>query len=295
MDSIKIDEHIFMKGSIKEQWEATTAADVMANLELAAQVLPPKVKAIIPAFGFDKKEGSRSNQQLFPTHFVILELDTPPKWKGKIKAGCERTLEMAQAQTEQVYFQLNYSAIPYYWMYLTPSTCGLRFVLQTDQPVVNESHYKQVVLDYLRLLYRITYGKLNVDYHDIRIHQAWFVPTFYDRFSRKEEINQIADYRPEVSPKKVVNMPAQQYNFDDTQENLFLKAIQFTERNFAYQEGSRNNYVHHLACNCNRFGITKSDTEQWINTQFELGEQEIIATVSSAYRNNAVEFGKFLQ
>lgn len=295
MTAIDIDEHIFMKGSIKDQWERCTAEDVLANMELSRQIILPNLKAIIPAFGFDKSEGSRSNQQGFPTHFVILELDTPPKWKERIKAGCQRTLQMAQAQTEMVYFQLHYSNIPYYWMYLTPSTCGLRFVLQTDRPVINEEHYRQVVLDYLRMLYRITYGRLNADYHDIRIHQAWFVPIFYDRFSRKETISKVADYRPEPPPKIPERKPVQQYTYAGTQEDLFLKAIKFTERNFTYQEGNRNNYVHHLACNCNRFGIPQRDADQWINTQFDLDEKEILSTVASAYRNNQAEFGQFIR
>lgn len=294
MRHLDVDKHTFLKGTIKEKWQCTTSDDILANLVLKAQVLPKEVKAIIPAFGFDKKKNSRSNEQLFPTHFVILELDTPPKWKEQIKVGCKPTLKMAQAQTEHIYFYLKYSTVPYYWMYITPSTCGLRFVLQTDQPVMNELHYKQVVLDYLRMLYRITYGKLNTDYHDIRIHQAWFVPTFYDRFSRKDEILKIAAFRPELKSKLVKKRSFQQ-NACITHEEIFLQAIRFTERNFKYQEGSRNNYVHHLACNCNRFGIAKLDTEQWINTQFDLDEREIIATVSSAYRNNIPEFGKFIK
>lgn len=295
MTQINIEEHLFMKASIKDQWEKCTTADLMANMELAMQLIPADLKAIIPAFGFDKREGSRSNQQSFPTYFVILELDTPPRWKEKIKAGCQKTLQMAQAQTDQVYFQLHYGRLPYYWMYITPSNCGLRFVLQTDRPVINEQHYRQVVLNYLRILYRLTHGRLNADYHDIRVHQAWFVPIFFDRFSRKEEIIWIADYRPDSPPKLPERKPVQQYTYGGTQENLFLKAIRFTERNFTYQLGNRNNYIHHLACNCNRFGIPRGDAEQWINTQFDLGETEIQNAVASAYRNNQAEFGQFIR
>lgn len=293
MGSIQIDKHLFMKGTIKEKWQRCTTDDILANLILKIQVLPPEIKAIIPAFGFDKKEKSRINEQLFPTHFIILELDTPPRWKEKIKAGCLQTLKMAQAQTEQVYFQLYYASIPYYWMYLTPSTCGLRFVLQTDIPVLNELHYKQVVLDYLRLLYRITYGKLNTDYHDIRVHQAWFVPTFYDRFASNEETIKIRPFKPDIESKEVASQRIQHNTYIENPEGLFLKAIQFTERNFTYREGSRNKYLHNLACNCNRFGIAQSATVQWINTQFDLEEQEITATINSAYRNNSIEFAKF--
>jgi hypothetical protein len=294
MQEINIDEHLYMKDSIKDHWKKTTATDVLANMELSRQIIPPNLKAIIPAFGFDKREGSRSNQQGFPTHFVVLELDTPPRWKEKIKAGCNRTLQMAQAQTELVYFQLHYSRVPYYWMYMTPSTCGLRFVLQTDRAVINEEHYRQVVLDYLRFLYRFTSGRLNADYHDIRVHQAWYVPVFHDRFSRKEAVCPIAAYRPPPPPEPPKTKPIQQYTSGGTQEELFLKAVKFTERNFTYQEGYRNNYVHHLACNCNRFGIPQRDAEQWLNMQFDLDEKEILSTVASAYRNNQSEFGQFI-
>lgn len=291
-------QHICMKKQLTSVWEACTVEDVLANRVYPERLVLGKMdKATMPVFGFDKTLGTRSNTQLFPTHFVILELDTPPVWKQKITKGCQKTLACAKANAYTLFWQFHHdNRLPYYWMYLTPSTCGIRFVLRTDRPVINKLHYRQVVLDYLRYLYRLTNGKLNADYHDILIDQGWFVPTFLHEFSSKKIDWNTQPYQaPTPREQQQDRTPSPCLNTYKTAREKLDLAIQFTKRNFRFVEGQRNNYIHNLACNCNRLGLLENEILIWMTTEYDLSESEIKATVASAYRNNRPEHGQLLK
>lgn len=76
-------------------------------------------------------------------------------------------------------------------------------------------------------------------------------------------------------------------------DELFQKLIDFTNQKSTYTEGNRNNYIHLLACNCNRNGLSKHFTESKILQEFNLDEKETIATIKSAFENNAADFNKY--
>ncbi|MGM0408259.1 MAG: AAA family ATPase, partial [Bacteroidota bacterium] len=66
-----------------------------------------------------------------------------------------------------------------------------------------------------------------------------------------------------------------------------------TEKKETYIEGNRNNFIHLLACNCNRFGLKEQKTLSLILENYKgLPEQEIKNTVHSAF-NNTSEYGTF--
>jgi predicted P-loop ATPase len=71
----------------------------------------------------------------------------------------------------------------------------------------------------------------------------------------------------------------------------FQKQVEFTNQKTTYYEGNRNNFIHALACNCNRSGIPESIAMGLIQQNYDLEETEIKASVSSAYKN-AIEHGK---
>lgn len=296
LNSLKdIDENIFMKDNIKGIWRKSTASEVLANLLEETSPFDKETKKLIPVFGFNKLDQYRDNKQLFPTNFVILELDTPGFWKEDIVAGnASRKMEI-QGKFWLLYCQFHYDdKLPYFWLYLTPSTCGLRFVLKTDRPIINEAHYIQVVKHFLAILYRKTNGKVNPAFFDIRVNQAWFVPTFLKFFSLREDVFEIKEFQGKPVEKKESFKPYVG-EFQKDEEQRFSLAIQFTERNYRFFKGQRNNYIHHLACNCNRFGLPKTQILIWIKSKFDLEEIEIENAVDSAYKHNVSEHGTFLK
>lgn len=74
---------------------------------------------------------------------------------------------------------------------------------------------------------------------------------------------------------------------------IFNQQVDFTNLKDSYYDGNRNNYVYLLASNCNRAGLTESDTLQHCLQSFDLAEKEIRASVRSAYTNHLAEFAKF--
>lgn len=74
---------------------------------------------------------------------------------------------------------------------------------------------------------------------------------------------------------------------------LFNQQIQFTNQKSSYTDGNRNNYIYLLASNCNRVGLSQSDTEILCTQHFDLPENEIKTAVKSAYAHHIQEHKKF--
>jgi hypothetical protein len=74
-------------------------------------------------------------------------------------------------------------------------------------------------------------------------------------------------------------------------EALYNHCIKFTEKKVQFVEGSRNVFVHQLACNLNRKGVSLQEALGYILTDFSYDEKEVTQAVNSAY-GNIQEFGK---
>lgn len=74
-------------------------------------------------------------------------------------------------------------------------------------------------------------------------------------------------------------------------EAVYNHCIRFTEKKVQFATGSRNVFVHQLACNLNRKGISLNEALSFILTDFGYDEKEVTQTVHSAY-GNIHEFGK---
>lgn len=74
---------------------------------------------------------------------------------------------------------------------------------------------------------------------------------------------------------------------------LFNQQIQFTNQKASYTDGNRNNFIYLLASNCNRVGLSQSDTEILCIQHFDLSEREIKTAVNSAYSHHTQEHKKF--
>ncbi|MBC7747689.1 MAG: virulence-associated E family protein, partial [Methylotenera sp.] len=73
-------------------------------------------------------------------------------------------------------------------------------------------------------------------------------------------------------------------------EAIYNHCIKFTEKKVQFVNGSRNVFVHQLACNLNRKGVSLHETLGYILTDFGYDEKEVTQAVNSAY-GNINEFG----
>jgi len=72
---------------------------------------------------------------------------------------------------------------------------------------------------------------------------------------------------------------------------IFSRCVDWTYRSEEYHKGNRNNFVHTLACNLNRYGISEGEAEVLIMGRFpSLGHEELIRTVNGVYKRNSGEF-----
>ncbi|MFV0201388.1 DUF5906 domain-containing protein [Empedobacter falsenii] len=76
----------------------------------------------------------------------------------------------------------------------------------------------------------------------------------------------------------------------NTPDLLYNHCVRFTKQKMDYVEGNRNNFVHQLACNLNRKGISYAEALGFILSDYNYNEIEVMNAVKSAY-NNTHEFG----
>jgi hypothetical protein len=76
----------------------------------------------------------------------------------------------------------------------------------------------------------------------------------------------------------------------DNGEAIYNHCVNFTEKKVQFVNGSRNVFVHQLACNLNRKGVALQEALGYILADFGYDEKEVTQTVNSAY-GNLHEFG----
>jgi len=98
-------------------------------------------------------------------------------------------------------------------------------------------------------------------------------------------------------PEKETNLSNKQLKTDNGKaatedfDTIYNHCIKFTEKKVQYVNGSRNVFVHQLACNLNRKAMPLSVALGYILCDFNYDEKEVLQAVNSAY-GNIQEFGK---
>lgn len=175
---------------------------------------------------------------------------------------------------------------PYTYMaFISPSGWGLKVLVQVDSEMdQHQTAFKQVAAFYEK----VTGCTVDPTGKDLaRLCFASYDPEAYLN-------EQAAVFHVSISD--------QQLGQEDSRgkESPFRMVIErlkkFTEGKIQYQPGSRNSFIHLLACNCNRYGVPEEVVQKLIvNDQAfsDLGSEEKYDTIQSAYRNNLPEHGRF--
>jgi hypothetical protein len=66
----------------------------------------------------------------------------------------------------------------------------------------------------------------------------------------------------------------------------YQKALKTTQIKEEFKEGSRNNFIHYLACNCNRIGIPETVAESLITDNYKYSGEDFSKTIKSAFSNS---------
>lgn len=159
-----------------------------------------------------------------------------------------------------------------YACFISPSGNGLKVIVQVATDQEQHADIFNVVADY--------YGALTgvaVDTSGRDITRLCFVS--YDPHLYVNERSEAFSL-----PEQVVS---------NEHEATFDKCVELTNNKLKFEEGQRNNYVFLLASNCKRLGIPEEVATPLIMGGYGYDEQEVAASIKSAYSNNPEEYAKF--
>lgn len=163
--------------------------------------------------------------------------------------------------------------------FISPRGTGLKIIVQVNTDVAEHGLAFRQVADYYAQVLNEEVDPSGKDCSRL-CFMSWDPDAWYND---EAQVFTVSVKVPEQKATKSV------LSDDDIFENL----IKFTNNKLLYQNGSRNAYIHLLACNCNRNGLSQSFAESKILSGFDLDPKEITATVNSAYKHNENEHQKF--
>jgi len=183
--------------------------------------------------------------------------------------------------------------IPYTFLcFISPSGNGLKKFIEVNTEI---EHHDIAYLQVQKHYEEATGLKADPTCKDItRLCFVSYHPGLFKNIRNEKFKVQLPEIfsQPEAQPKAQPVIPPVQ---EEPEEDLniafiFNQQIQFTNQKNQYIDGNRNNYIYRLASNCNRAGLSQSDTELLCTQHFDLPEREIKEAIKSAYSHHKPEF-----
>ncbi|MBA4155387.1 VapE domain-containing protein [Flavobacterium sp.] len=176
--------------------------------------------------------------------------------------------------------------------FISPSGNGLKILVKIDTPKnEHKETFLKVQAHYEEML------KLEIDKSGKDLTRLCFNSWDENLYHNPEaktyvtETNQLENSPPlEGCPKDGVvkhnqNKSENHQPTTDNSEAIYNHCVKFTENKVQFVNGSRNVFVHQLACNLNRKGMALQEALGYILTDFGYDEKEVTQTVNSAYGN----------
>ncbi len=207
-------------------------------------------------------------------------------------------LDFDKLTTEQLQtaFQI-IATIPYTFLcFIRPSSNGLKVFIEVNTGLEqHEIAYQQVTHFYENA----TGLKADTSCKDVtRLCFLSYHPQLYKNIANEKFIVDLPDASAPVIPANVPPVAPITATASNDVEDLntafiFQQQILFTNQKLSYDNGNRNNYLYLLASNCNRVGLSQSDTEVLCTQHFDLPQAEIKTAIASAYKHHLGEHKKF--
>ncbi len=177
-----------------------------------------------------------------------------------------------------------------YCLFISPSGNGLKAVCRVSGGV--EQHLNN--FNALKYIFRNIYN-LEVDESGKDVSRLCFISSDLNIYINDDAVpfsgNDLEVSEATKEPVPVAPVVA----VSNIQKDL-EQLVEFTNKKNNYNDGNRNNYIHHFACNANRKGLDIDAVLDFVATNFDIYHEDPKGTentVKSAYKNNIVEFGKY--
>ncbi len=230
-----------------------------------------KAKKSLPAFTPSGKfVGGRKLEFLTEySKFIILDID-------KLSTNDLQKSKSIAAQSEFTYA-----------CFISPSGNGLKILVKIDTPKTEHKETFLKVQAYYENILKLEIDKSGKDLTRLCFY-SWDENLFLNENSKTFSIVNtvevpLVEEQPQPKTKKL--QPVLDY------DAIYTHCVNFTEKKVQFVNGSRNVFVHQLACNLNRKGVALNDALGYILTDFGYDEKEVTQAVNSAY-GNIHEFGK---
>jgi hypothetical protein len=230
-----------------------------------------KAKKSLPAFTPSGKfVGGRKMEFLEAySNFIILDID--------------KLSQTDLQNTKHLANQCEYT----YASFISPSGNGLKILVKV---AIKKEDHKETFLDIQKHYETLLNQEIDKSGKDItRLCFYSFDDNLYQNENAKVFVSEAMQIS-QVETVEVPKLPTETATATNS-EAIYNHCVRFTEKKVQYATGSRNVFVHQLACNLNRKGISLNEALSFILTDFGYDEKEVTQTIHSAY-GNIHEFGK---
>ncbi len=224
-----------------------------------------KAKKSLPAFTPSGKfVGGRKLEFLAEySNCIILDID-------KLSKEQLQNAKMIAAQSEFTYA-----------CFISPSGNGLKILVKISSDKANHKEAFLLVQAHYESILKLEIDKSGKDVTRLCFY-SWD-ENLYLNENASTFVTSSAVEMPsiEAQPKPKTINPEPILDYDA----IYNHCVNFTEKKVQFVNGSRNVFVHQLACNLNRKGVTLNDALGYILTDFGYDEKEVTQAVTSAYGN----------
>jgi len=230
-----------------------------------------KAKKSLPAFTPSGKfVGGRKLEFLTEySKFIILDID-------KLSTTDLQKSKSIAAQSEFTYA-----------CFISPSGNGLKILVKIDTPKTEHKETFLKVQAHYENILKLEIDKSGKDLTRLCFY-SWDENLYLNENSKTfvtANTIQVPLIETQPEPKTKNTEPFLDY------DAIYNHCVNFTEKKVQFVNGSRNVFVHQLACNLNRKGVALQQALGYILTDFGYDEKEVTQAVNSAY-GNIHEFGK---
>jgi hypothetical protein len=171
--------------------------------------------------------------------------------------------------------------------FISPSGNGLKIIVKINSDKANHKEAFLLVQAHYEAILKLEIDKSGKDVTRLCFY-SWDENLYLNENSKTFETQVKDEIQNKIIPSEV---KATQPELVENTDAIYNHCIKFTEKKVQYVNGSRNVFVHQLACNLNRKGVLLQEALGYILTDFGYDEKEVTQAINSAY-GNSHEFGK---
>ncbi|WP_348825655.1 VapE domain-containing protein [Flavobacterium aestuarii] len=171
--------------------------------------------------------------------------------------------------------------------FISPSGNGLKILVKIETPKTEHKETFLLIQEHYEKLLNLEIDKSGKDITrlcfyswDENLYLNEDASVFVTSSAGEMSLNETKLEPKTINPEPTTNTEA-----------IYNHCIKFTEKKVQFVNGSRNVFVHQLACNLNRKGVSLHEALGNILTDFGYDEKEVTQAVNSAY-GNTHEFAK---